>query len=104
MNPRWHRIGQDEKVDAEAWKWTDVKPGDVVQSRGTIAYKMRDFIGRDDDTDVMQLHSAPVLIIARIPGIPGEEPPGDHVTFVCLSRHGIILVVQPEKTVSVSQP
>lgn len=95
-DPKWHCIGQ-EGVDLDAWKWTDVQPGDVVQSRGTFAYKMRDFIGRDDDTKVMQLHSAPILVIARVPGIPGEEEPGDHVTFVCLSRHGIILVVQVVK-------
>ena len=93
---KWHRFGQDGKFDPEAFKWTDVLPGDVVQSRGTFAYKQRDFIGRDDDTKVMQLHSSPVLVLARIPGIPGEaEPDSGMVTFLLLTRHGLVIVVQP---------
>jgi len=96
-DPTWHRYGQDGKADLRAWEWTDVLPGDVVQSRGTIAYKMRDFVGRDDKTKVLYLHSHPVLVLSRNRGIPGEEPPGEYVTFTCLSRHGLIVVVLPEK-------
>lgn len=97
--PRWHRFGQDGKFDEEALHWIDVHPGDMVQSRGTFAYKQRDFIGRTDDTKVLQLHSSPILVLSRVDGIPGEEPPGEWVTFTCLSRHGIIIVTQPVKTV-----
>jgi hypothetical protein len=84
----------------EIWRWTDVMPGDVVQSRGTQAYRQRDFIGRDADTRVLRLYGAPVLCLARFDGIPGEaatEGPSSWPakrTFVCLSRHGIIVVVQ----------
>lgn len=83
------------ELDLEAWRWTDVMPGDVVQSKGTYAYRQRDFIGRDDDTPMLTLHSSPVLVLARIPGIPGERPDDlEYNTFVCLSRHGLIIVAQ----------
>jgi hypothetical protein len=82
----------------EAWKWTHVMPGDMVQSRGTVAYKHRNWELRNlDDTKIVRLHSAPVLVLARIPGIPGpdgEGPESGHVTFVCLSRHGILILTQ----------
>ena len=97
--PKWWRFGQDgEAFDIEAWQWSQVMPGDVVQSMGTFAFKQRDFIGRTEETKGLRLKSAPVLVLSRVRGIPGEEEPGEHVTFVCLSRHGLILVVQSEKT------
>ena len=70
-------------------------PGDVVQSKGTIAYKIDDFYFRDDpQVKFYRLHKSPVLVLARINGIPGEVgAPEGRVTFVCLSRHGIIIVV-----------
>ena len=96
--PTWWRFGQDGKPDMEAWKWTHVMPGDVVQSRGTVAYRHRDWENRNDEkTHVVQLHSAPMLVLSRIPGIPGpdgEGPESGHVTFVVLSRHGLLILVQ----------
>ncbi len=104
----WWRFGQDEKPDMEIWRWTDVMPGDIVQSRGTIAYKHRDWENRlDEETKVVRLHSAPVLILARIPGIPGpdgEGPESGHVTFVCLSRHGLLILTQTPGTKAPDEP
>lgn len=103
----WHRFNQHEEdnpnreMDWEFLHWTDVMPGDVVQSRGTCAYKMRDFETRpiqellkDDNAKVLRLHSAPVLVLSRHEGIPGEDYPGRVRTFVCLSRHGLLVVLQ----------
>jgi len=97
---KWHRFGQEENepFDKEAWHWTDVMPGDVVQSKGTHAYRQRDFIGRTDLTHTLHLKYAPVLVLSKHFGIPGEEPPeSGYVTFVCLSRHGLIIVVNTVK-------
>lgn len=97
---KWHRFNQDEnakELDFEIFHWTDVMPGDIVQSRGTSAFKQRDFVGRTEDTRVLRLHSSPVLVLSRHEGIPGEEEPGQCRTFVCLSRHGLIVVVQSVK-------
>jgi len=98
-DPTWWRFNQepDGKVDPEAFHWTHVKPGDVVQSRGTNAFRQRDFVGRTMDTKVLTLARSPVLVLSRHEGIPGEESPGDTVTFTCLSRHGIIIVLQSVK-------
>jgi hypothetical protein len=88
----WHYFKWD---DREAWLWSKVMPGDMVQTWGTLAYKHRDFIGRDKDTEVLSLRGSPILCLSRHEGIPGEEEPGEHRTFVCLSRHGIVLIVLP---------
>lgn len=91
----WHVF---ERGDKEAHLWTNVLPGDVVQSYGTLAYRLHQFTGRDEHTDVYMLHSAPILVLSRSPGVPGEDPVGadhDHrTTYTCLSRHGLIVVLQ----------
>ena len=101
--PRWHRFAQDRGPDGsfvpdiEVTRWSDVLPGDIVQSNGTHAYRLEDFYGRDYDTRTLVLRHRPVLVLARIPGIiddPGAPRDHNYVTFVCLSRHGLIVVVQ----------
>ena len=88
----WHRFGQDDRLDMETWRWTHVVPGDVVQSRGTCAYRLRDFASRDENTRILVLKEAPILVLSRQSGVPDESDPGA-LTFVCLSRHGLIVVV-----------
>lgn len=79
-------------------------PGDVVQSAYTIAFKQCDFIARNLETKTLKLMHAPILVLARIDGVPGEDheincfPGKKNVTFVCLSRHGIIIVPQQQDT------
>jgi hypothetical protein len=102
---RWHRFNQeedrrknDDPIDWEIVRWTSVMPGDVVQSRGTRAWRLEDLYDRHvKGTKIYTLHSSPVLVLSRIPGIPGEEHDADfeeeYVTFVCLSRHGLIAVI-----------
>ena len=93
---KWHRYNQDDdpnKFDFESQRWSTVLPGDVVQSRGTIAYKLRDFPGRNSETKILRLHSSPVLVISRHNGVPDEADMDDWLTFVCLSRHGLIVVL-----------
>jgi len=81
--------------DEEVFRWTHVYPGDVVVSPGAIAYKAKDFIGRNDKTRILQLRFRHLLVLSRVDGVPGEEgPEGGMRTFVCLSRHGIIILVQ----------
>lgn len=86
----WHVF---KVSDRESWLWSKVLPGDMVQTWGTLAYKQRNFVGRTDDTKVLSLRGSPILVLSRNEGIPGEEEPGQHRTFVCLSRHGIIVIV-----------
>lgn len=98
---KWHRFGQLDNNTSndlyEFMKWTNVMPGDVVQSWGTYAWNRDDFRRRyDKGVKHYRLKMAPVLVLSRIPGIPGEEglkEEGDLVTFTCLSRHGIIVVL-----------
>ena len=91
---RWWRFNQ-ERFDNEIYRWTEVMPGDVVQSRGTCAWRLKDFFGRGDETRHLVLMQQPVLVVGRIPGIWGEASHEEHsVTFLCVSRHGLIVVVQ----------
>ena len=95
--PTWHRFNVDGTRDPQvAWWWpADVEPGDVEQVYGTQAYMLRDFVGRTDETPGLFLHSAPILILSVHAGIPGELTPSSAVrTYVALSRHGLIVIVQ----------
>lgn len=76
--------------------WADVYPGDIVQSKGTLAYNLNDA----NDKGSILAH-APFLILARL---EGERPPQNLArfwdaddrwsrwrTFVLLTRHGLMV-------------
>lgn len=95
---KWWRFNQGDDDSEENFKqifrWTNVMPGDVVQSRGTCAYHLRDFEHRNGDTKILTLAGAPVLVLTRYDGIPNEkDADSGYITFICLSRHGLIVVI-----------
>lgn len=96
----WHRFNQVDdhlaQVDLEVHRWENVMPGDIVQSNGTIGHTIEDFPYRNtSNVQFTKFFSSPMLVIARIPGIPGE-PDVDNdevVTFVVLTRHGFRIIL-----------
>lgn len=97
---KWHRFNLDEEkeeIDWECWRWTDVMPGDVVQSKGTMAWKREDFLHRHEEgTRYIRLAgNSPLLVLSRIAGVPGEDKSlkKTHVTFTCLCRYGLVIVL-----------
>jgi len=97
---KWWRFNQEERKEGERlsyefMRWTNVMPGDVVQSRGTLAWRLEDLKERyNEKTRHYRLQSAPVLVLSRIPGIPGEDvDKSEYVTFLCLTRHGLLAVI-----------
>lgn len=91
----WHVF---ERGSPDSLYWANVLPGDGVQGPGTFAYKAADFANRNEDrhTRPLILAHAPLLVLSRQPGIPGEVEPlnADLCTFVVLSRHGILVILK----------
>lgn len=84
--------------DDEVFRWTNVMPGDVVVSPNTRAYRLCDFHERyNPTTELYRLHSSPLLVVSRIDGVPHEEDSGAFTTFVVLSRHGLLVIIQTKK-------
>lgn len=96
---QWHAFNVDDnkkEIDYEGFRWTNVMPGDIVQSKGSIGYKREDIYRRyDPGVKIYKLKYAPMLVLSRIPGIPGEESELEKafVTFTLLTRHGILCVI-----------
>lgn len=88
----------------DVWSWQHVMPGDTVVSQGSLAFFARDYLTRNEDTKVLKLALAPILCLARVPGTISpstdkhwNDMEGHHdslITFVVLSRHGVLVVVQ----------
>lgn len=72
-------------------------PGDVVQSKGTLAWKREVFhLRHEEGTKHLRLGgNSPLLVLSRIPGVPGEDKELEEsfATFVCLSQYGILIVL-----------
>lgn len=83
-------IGQEDRH-----YWRDVRPGDVLHSPGTNAFTMHDFsIRGDPHAKVMTMGPRLLLVVSRHDGIPGDPSQSNAVTFVVLSRHGPLIVIQ----------
>lgn len=85
-----------KRGDEEVWHWSKVRHGDLVVSPGSIAYKAKDFASRDNNTKALFLVDGLLLVLSRIEGCPGEVY-DDAVTFVVMSRHGPLVLVQQAK-------
>lgn len=75
--------------------WEKVLPGDCVICPGTLAYFHADYSERTADTRVLRLAHRPIIVLGICAYVPfKDEPPvsqdNDYVTFVVLSRHGIL--------------
>lgn len=81
-----------EQADRHFWR--DVVPGDVLHSPGTNAFTMADFARRGEDTKVMTMGQRLLFVVSRHDGIPGDHGQPNAVTFVVLSRHGTLVVIQ----------
>lgn len=71
-------------------------PGDVVQAKGSMAWRWHDLSRRhESDVKFYRLHSSPVLVLSRFPGVPGEPELGtdEFATFIILTRHGLLAVI-----------
>ena len=83
------------------WEADDVYPGDLLICPGAVAYDKEDFCNRDLDTKCYRLARSPLLVVSRMPGDtsdmswPHELGHDHYTTFVVLSRHGILYIIQP---------
>jgi len=70
----------------------------MVRSSGTLAYSANMFANRTSTTNCYtmggEVSKALLLVMSRFEGIPGEPENDDCVTFVCMSRHGVLVIVQ----------
>jgi hypothetical protein len=98
----WWRFNMDKDATSEARRvewlqsqtWSDVAPGDMVQSKGTLAWRPEEVLLRTSaHTRVFHLKGAPILVLSRTKGVPGEADSDHLLTFLCLSRHGLIVVL-----------
>ena len=72
---------------------------------GTTAWKLQNFHLRNDPEEVIrpyELGHRPLLVMTRFSGIMGEHDaalgPGT-LTFIVLSRHGVLVIIARDKTV-----
>lgn len=91
---RYHDFAEGD----ERFYWTDVKPGDLVHSPNIVAYKVKDFVGRDENTRTLFLKHGLLLVLSRLDGCPGESyDPQTTTTFVVWSRHGPLIILQEKR-------
>lgn len=73
---------------AYALAWPDVQPGDVIISPEARFFRMNDWYDRDDTTKGIITKFRPMLVLARIDGVFGEDAlkcSKDTCTFVVYS-------------------
>lgn len=87
-----NNLATDNDNWRETQRWEKVMPGDVVQSHGTVAKLLKDMYVKNEKVKVLTLAQSPVFVLSRHVGVPGETDDPDLLTFVCLSRHGLIVV------------
>lgn len=94
-----------ERNDPETRFWTNVMPGDLVRSPGTHAIMVKDFykycygtFKERDNVGILTLANGPLLVIAKIFGCPNMKLWSMYVTFVVISRHGLLVVLQSKNS------
>lgn len=96
-----------KRSDTEVMHWTNVVPGDLVHSPGALAILGKDFYAychgstkERDDTAILTLADGVLLVLSRSEGCPGMENWDEFVTFntfVVMSRHGLLVLMQVKK-------
>lgn len=85
----WHF----ERSDPETQRWTHVKPGDMVHSPGTCGWRFMHRGQREAHNMLVFAHRL-LLVLARYEGPPDDTAETGVTTFLCLSRHGLVFIVQ----------
>jgi hypothetical protein len=81
--------------------WDCVFPGDLITCFGHVAFPYLSFQNRDQDTRVFHLRNHPVVVLSRIDSVVDDKRLTEQGfgTFVVLSRHGILVMLQEIKEV-----